>query len=117
MLSSVRDKNSIIFKAEQQIAKNVEAHSLITMFMPKDATPKRRFTSFQVGTRRALVWQSPPLVLTLINKPIVLKLAMRNHVFRTKEKLVPEVFFGHTIVMLEQTVYPSSIYADLETAC
>jgi hypothetical protein len=60
---SVRDENGI-FKAQQQKAKNLEAHSLITMLMPKDATPKRRFTSFQVGTQRALVWQSPPLILT-----------------------------------------------------
>lgn len=37
--------------------------------------------------------------------------------FRTKEKLVPEVILGHTIVMLEQTMHPSFMYADLETAC
>lgn len=46
--SSVRDEKGI-FKAEPQIAKKSEAHSLLTTLMAKDAMPKR-FSSFQVGT-------------------------------------------------------------------
>lgn len=53
--SSVRDEKGL-FKAEPQIAKKSEAHSLLTMLMAKDATPKR-FASFQVGTQRALFWK------------------------------------------------------------
>lgn len=61
--------------------------------------------------------ESLSLFFRWINDPIVLQLEMRNNTFRTKEKLVPEVIFGHTTVMLEQTTHPSSIYADLGTAC
>lgn len=53
--SSVRDEKGI-FKAEPQIAKKSEVHSLLTMLMAKDAMPKR-FSSFQVGTQRALFWK------------------------------------------------------------